>query len=337
MEQEKNTVLYIYGFGRSGSTVLARALGQVKEICNVGELRWVWEQGFVGNHLCGCGTPFKECEFWSAVAQDAYGGFDRLDLDQVGRLTEVYPWNRSRPMGQRLRYVGQQAITRKSPGYVAQLPEHAQLLSNLYSAIRKVSGKRIILDSSKDPSYLHMLSALPDIDLHIVHIVRDSRAVAFSWLKEKVQPEIQDRVVHMPRIGSAGSALLWMLYNGPYINRIKQRQPSYLFLRYDDFVADPRGSVARIVDLVHEEATGSQIVDNRIVDLTADHTVSGNPMRFDQGTIELRLDEEWRTRMKPMDKKTVTAMTWPSLVKYGYIGKTARKPETAREGLTTRS
>jgi hypothetical protein len=44
----------------------------------------------------------------------------------------------------------------------------------------------------------------------------------------------------------------------------------------------------------------------------------GNPMRLETGHVQLRLDEAWRTDMRVMDRATVTALTWPLLLRYGY-------------------
>ena len=76
-------VLYVGGWGRSGSTLLSHLLGRLPEMVAVGELRYVWQAGVSGNELCGCGQPFDECPFWVAVGEEAFGGWDKIDLDEV--------------------------------------------------------------------------------------------------------------------------------------------------------------------------------------------------------------------------------------------------------------
>ncbi len=51
------------------------------------------------------------------------------------------------------------------------------------------------------------------------------------------------------------------------------------------------------------------------------HAVAGNPMRFRQGDIELRLDDEWRSRMPRRDRAVTAAITWPLRLAYGYGGR----------------
>jgi hypothetical protein len=73
-------ILYIGGHGRSGSTILAQTLGQIPGFVNVGEVWQVWYRGFRENERCGCGQPFYSCEFWRAVGDEAFGGWDNIDV-----------------------------------------------------------------------------------------------------------------------------------------------------------------------------------------------------------------------------------------------------------------
>ena len=71
---EQVRVLYVGGTGRSGSTVVANALGGLDDAVSVGEVRFLWERGIVQNRLCSCGEPFATCPFWNEVLQVAFGG-----------------------------------------------------------------------------------------------------------------------------------------------------------------------------------------------------------------------------------------------------------------------
>src|SRR3712207_200886 len=64
------------------------------------------------------------------------------------------------------------------------------VLERLYRAIQKVSGAAVIVDSSKRSTYAVLLSLLPFADLRVVHLVRDSRAVAYSWGRIKESPAV---------------------------------------------------------------------------------------------------------------------------------------------------
>jgi hypothetical protein len=94
-------------------------------------------------------------------------------------------------------------------------------------------------------------------------------------------------------------------------------------LRYEDFVCDPAVNLAqtlRKVGFDDEACSLHDVVRGRQISLSVDHTVSGNPVRFRSGSIELQPDEEWRVKMRGADKNIVTALTAPLLLKYGYLG-----------------
>jgi hypothetical protein len=57
----------------------------------------------------------------------------------------------------------------------------------------------------------------------------------------------------------------------------------------------------------------------RTITLLPTHSVKGNPNRFREGPIEVRLDDEWHTTMRSTDHYAVTARTWPLLARYGYV------------------
>jgi len=63
----KIKVLYITGWGRSGSTILDNIMGQIDGFFSVGELRYIWDRNLIENRLCGCGVPLEECPIWSQI------------------------------------------------------------------------------------------------------------------------------------------------------------------------------------------------------------------------------------------------------------------------------
>jgi hypothetical protein len=314
--QNKVKVLYIGGYLRIGSTLLDRMLGQCEGFVSVGELRRLWEESFAEDQPCGCGEPFSGCEFWRAVIEEAYGGLDQIDPADAAQLKQRVD---------RMRYIPQLMSPRKSRGYHEALTRYSGILERLYGAIREVSGSRVIIDSSKDPSYAHLLANVPNVDLHVVHLVRDSRAVAYSWLRKKVKHEAKNgSKVYMPRRGPVESSVGWSRAN-LLVEPTRLRGVGYLLIRYEDLLADPETVLQKIMTGLGEEGPDLPFLDGRTAELEAAHTVAGNPMRFRHGSIELRPDEEWRSGMAPADRRAVTAMTWPLLLRYGYLG---RKPRT---------
>ena len=309
------SVLYIGGHGRSGSTILAQTLGQLPGFVNVGELWQLWYRGLRENERCGCGRLFHSCEFWRAVGDEEFGGWDNVDVDKMVAF---------RPLLKGQRYTPHYALAAKtgirSRKIDTLLEECGPTLERLYRAIQRVSGAGVIVDSSKRLSYAVLLSLLPLTDLRVVHLVRDSRAVAYSWARSKESPAaVSGRL--MPRLSPAKASRDWSLQNYSYgffsgFARLSR-------LRYEDFVSDPNFYLAEtLIRLGFDDEAGSlPVVRGREISLSVDHTVSGNPARFRRGSVELQPDVEWMVKMRDADKNVVTALTAPLLLKYGYLGR----------------
>jgi hypothetical protein len=298
----RTRVLYVAAAGRSGSTLLDRIVGQLPGYVSTGELRVLPNAGIRENRLCGCGKPFHGCPFWTDVGRVAYGGWDAVDPMALHAAGEV--------------------------GYVAavgdllrgRLPRAAgqDLLVRLYSAISEVAGGATVIDSSKGPRYGAVLAAVPEFDVRIAHLVRDSRGVAFSWGKHVTRPDVPDRSVEMMRMPPWQAAGRWISQNA--MLELLGRRATLARTRYEDLLASPRREIGRIMSGlgwgIDPAALG--YVTGSSVDLAVDHTVMGNPMRMQHGPIELRLDDAWRDGMAFPSRAMVTTMTWPLLLRYGY-------------------
>lgn len=161
----------------------------------------------------------------------------------------------------------------------------------------------------------------------MVHLVRDSRAVSHSWLRKKVKYEVAGREEdYMDLHGPLVSSLGWMRSN-LLIEPLRFYASSYTTVRYEDFIAAPESTLQRILLATGEERRELPLVDDHTLRLEIDHTVAGNPNRFRRGEIELRLDEEWKEKMSGPNRRTVTALTWPLLLKYGYLNEATAKTQ----------
>lgn len=306
MADDRVKVLYIAGWGRSGSTILDNILDQLDGFFSVGELVTVWERNLIENLSCGCGKPFGQCEVWEGIFREAFGGMDKVDARKMIRL---------RNKGARARHVPLMLLPGGDAILEDRLNDYIGSLEKLYRGIQSETGAKVIVDSSKSPPYGYVLGMMPGIDLHVVHLVRDPRAVAYSWLRKKDLLPTSERP--MIRYGAAKSTLIWNVWNLlPEI--FWKRSNRYMFLRYEDFVDRPREAIERILQLVHESSTNLSFVNGREVDLKPNHTAIGNPSRFNTGTLELRMDSEWKAKMNPLDRNLSTALSWPLMLKYGY-------------------
>lgn len=317
----KVKVLFISGYGRSGSTLLDRILGQLDGFCSVGELRYLWVRGLAEDRLCGCGEPVSQCDFWGRVLR-------KLGLHRISKnkLNEIIALQKS---VDRIRYIP--SITRpylRDTKFEAKLSKYTNLLSQLYHAIQEVLGCQVIVDSSKDPSHGFLLSEISGIDLRIVHLVRDSRAVAYSWRRKKRNLEVKDKIVYMRTLHPATSALMWAVSN-TLTELLASRAKYYSRLKYEELVAQPEETIKKVLGRLGFNAMlKSPFIKENVVLLNkTTHNISGNPSKFATGEVRISLDREWIDFLPLKYKVLVTGLTLPWLLKYGYF---ARKYEGGR-------
>lgn len=310
MSDRPTTVYYIGGLGRSGSTLLDRMLGELPHMFSGGEIRELWQRGLIENRLCGCGAPLRECRFWREVGLRAFGGWDRIDATEFLAVMNSID---------RHRYVPLLLAPRLWPPFARRLARAERTLSRLYAAIRDVGGGAAVVDSSKAPSYAFVLRRVPGIRLRAVHLVRDSRGVAFSWAKEVRRPDTPGRVVYMHRYDAARVGMRWLTRNW-LMERLAGLGIPVVRVRYESLVSSPRPEMERILRTLNGGVAHDHLsyISDRSVVLGRGHTVMGNPMRMQMGAIDLRVDDEWRTRMHPAKRAIVGALTWPLRLRYGY-------------------
>jgi UDP-N-acetylglucosamine transferase subunit ALG13 len=305
-------ILFVAGWGRSGSTLLDRMLGQVPGVFSAGELRDVWRRGVLEDRLCGCGERFSACPVWTEVGRRAFGSWEGIDVLEMQRLRDRLdrPWAPPLVLASKL-----------LPGLDHDVARYVGALERLYLAISETTGAQVIVDSSKIPTYLLLLRRIRGVDLRVVHLVRDSRGVVFSWQRhvERIDGGMTPRdESELMRYGTGSAAARYLFYNG-LTHAVQLGLPS-MFLRYEDLVRAPAPAlenVLRHADIDTEPGV-LDFIGDRSLELGVNHTVDGNPIRLSTGTVRLREDDEWRGRMDTKARRLVSAVTAPLLSRYGY-------------------
>ncbi len=305
MNQSKIKVLYIGGWGHSGSTILARILGQIDGFFHSGELRTVWLDGLKPSGICGCGVPLKQCSIWSSVFEKAFGGIEQIDREEMTRLRR-----RSEPKSQEVLQAILMPQIRSS--IVSRLEKYVDVLEKLYRSIKDVTNCKVIVDDSLHPGYAYTLAQMSAIDLYIVHIIRDPRGSAYSWWKR--------RKTGLGQYTIRGSALGWSLRNivtemlgGNFPNN------RYLQVFYEDLTARPRDTIESITNLIELKDCHLPFVSSDQVELGITHSVFGNPNRSKTGVVKVQQDDEWKRKLERSHYIKVMALIWPLMLKYGYF------------------
>jgi len=306
----KKQILFIAGYGRSGSTLMERLLSQVAGITATGEICHIWRRGFGENQLCGCESSFASCPFWSGVA----GYFSAKGQDPEAALASGRRVTRLRNLLQIL------YPALRSSRFRRDFACYQESLRILYDAIADRNDGNVIVDSSKDPMHGLILATLPNVDLRVLHLVRDSRGVAFSWMRKKIRPEIQKSEAFMPVFSRTRSSLVWNLKNS-LSEILKKRAGSYLRIRYEDLVSFPSETIERVIRGLglNVPSINTEFIAGHSAHLDVDHTCAGNPLRFRRGELTIKLDAAWRDEMNARDRRYVTMLTYPWLRMYGYL------------------
>jgi hypothetical protein len=296
-------ILAIAGAGRSGSTMIGNILGSVEGVFCGGEIRYVWERGLRDNRLCGCGEAFHDCPAWNAILRRAGCDPGAADVERlIAGATE----------GTRVRHVPR-LLAGERWGWPrrAGQSDYREQLCSLYHAIPAETGCPLVVDTSKLPTYTHVLTGLRDVDVFVVHLVRDPRATAYSWGRSKPLAD-GARAATMQRQSPGRSALLWDVWNATAAQLWRDDPSHYLRVDYEEFALRPQGSIDAILRFAGHGADAASVFrDGRTVALAVNHTVAGNPDRLRRGDVRLRLDDEWAARMRRRDRLMVTALTAP--------------------------
>jgi hypothetical protein len=293
-------LIYIAGYGRSGSTLLDIALGQHPSIMGAGEVttlsRHVWEN----DEYCACGAPVQDCPIWKPIVEQ---------------------WRDDEPISLMAEYRTEQEKSESIVGgrlfHATRHQNHVRRTVKLLQTMSAISGRPVLVDSSKLPGRASALAKMPGIELYVIHLVRDGRGVAWSLSKgyrRQVDQGLQRDLRPKPLIYTA---IRWASVNiatGALCRRLGPDRS--LCVRYEDFVADPRETIGKIIALVGEQKP-DWLTDPEHRPLEPHHQVAGSRHRM-QRSITVQKDEKWKTEMPRWKQRAFTFLTAPLMRRYGY-------------------
>lgn len=280
------SVLYIAGLGRSGSTLLARLLGEVPGVFNAGECaRYLFTSHMYERSLpCSCTLSPDECEFWRHLTP-LVSDEDRELATRLLRVRNMPLWS-----------------VKEDDASTAEL---RQVLATVYVQLAERSGAEVVVDASKHPAGAKLVSSSDQVQLHIVHLVRDPRAVVASRRKPKS---------YLRAINPGLVASRWNAFNIAS-ETLGSHGASFQRVRYEDFVDDPSGVLREILGGVMTKNPQLDFIEGRTARLTPQHALAGNPDKLDGDSIEIR---QVSYQLPGWMHWAVTAVTFPLLLRYGY-------------------
>jgi hypothetical protein len=267
---DRPKVIYVMGAGRSGTTILGVALGNCADFIFAGELnQWLAKSG-VPTHDGGDRT-----RFWETVRHDLDGagelfGGQTSCLERSSALLDVRTWR----MRRRLRR------------------PYRRLAEDLYCAIARAAGVTYVVDTSHYPLRARELQRIDGIDLYLLYVARSPHGVVASLDRD----DVPERRFNMP----TANAYLWLTHLMSVFTFLRHRHDRRLFLRHEDFLADPEAVLRQILDWSGSSAalpdlsalqTGIPLHGNRLVASSVVALKRGNaePERGSRATTLVQL------------------------------------------------
>lgn len=229
------TVIYIAGYGRSGSTLLERILNCNKKLFALGEIANLLSLINDRDSLCSCGRYIYQCEFWSNIIRD----IKNYDITKLERLQNNFQSVNG--------YIKYNFIKSYDKDNV-----YRKFLVQLFNIIMENVPEEVeyIIDSSKTSRNnffrLIILSKLAFLNVKVIHLVRDGRGCMWSNLKDSNKK--MERGVNAYRPFAAfRTAVSWPMANvSAHIFQIISSKKDYCRIRYEDFIDHPNETLKKL-------------------------------------------------------------------------------------------
>jgi hypothetical protein len=301
---KKIRVVYLTGFWFSGATILGRSLKSSEEAIYVGEIRDFWTKGLKKNEKCSCGENFESCSFWTKVTEEYNKSVPADDIERVSK--DLFELEKTANYFKLRKY-----LKDNDDGKFRNLLDtYLKHTEALYEAISKVSGKNIIVDSSRLPGRLLALSRSGRIEIFPIYMIRDPRGVINSLIKKDFRNfgEIRNSIIK--------HILSWNIKNLLSLDSLKKLNSNdTMYLSYTKFTRNPSPILERIKEKLSCSLNYENDDGKVSLFLEPGHVFTGNRSRHDTGKISIAEDLKWKKELSLANKILVSFTSLP-LLKY---------------------
>ena len=250
-------ILYIAGFGRSGTTILHILLANQPGVFGAGEPTHIFRDGFARDEPCSCGRRAWGCEIWSHVLKEiADLG---LSADELVRLRNQFEAHGRFPFVAGGHYSG------------AKLEQYRRVNRALFSSLARVAEADVIIDSSKYAGRAIMLDRIFPGRVRVLFVTRSPAGLMGSFRKPRRGEQRQKSV---PGVVAYHAYVLACLRIAA--TKLGDRA---LHLRYDDLVVGPDKAIAKIERWWGRDLSRVRDTLRRGDSLDVGHIITGNRIR----------------------------------------------------------
>lgn len=291
------TVVFIAGSPRNGSGHLGATLGEIDGFFAAGEVRCLWERGLDQGRPCACGQPLWECPVWSQVLHVAYGGAEHADVAGTIALQRYIHRLRRLPL-----------LLRGHDAQASALHTYRDRLGGLFAALQATTGANVLVDASNLPTYGQVLAGIPEIDLRVVHLVRDARS---GWSSRATST---DHCGERDEQGTLEAATRWTTWN-LLAEGLWGRSDRYIRIRYEDLANEPEATLHEVLAAVGRP----DAVTPALTPATGPrHGIGGGAGPSSPAATPSQPGRAAAARAL-RDRLKVTCATAPLLARYGYL------------------
>jgi hypothetical protein len=298
------------------------------QVCTVGELNLSGVDD-PRTYRCSCGVLLRACAFWKAITarMESRGiAFDVLEsgTDFAGVPSRIVR-RALRPLHRgRIAEAARDLALAMSPSWRRHYPVQQARNATLVECLAEETGASVIVDSSKTGIRLKFLLRNPSLDVRVIRLIRDGRAVALTYTNPAEFADARD-----PKLRGGGMGG----------NRDDERLPIAKAARewrrsHEEADAIVRRLGAERWTRVHYEALcerTDQTLEALYRFLAVDpvcarpdfrsvaHHVIGNGMRLDNSNA-VSVDQRWTRALSEHDHRTFDAVAGSLNRSYGYAG-----------------
>lgn len=236
--------------------MLDATLGSAAGVFGAGELANLFTE-VVEGRPCSCGSLLQSCPVWQHVLVPALG--DPAELDQLSRAVESAPRPSATLAG-----------------------SHGAVWRAVFDRLATVQQASWVVDSSKSTratAHRPLRLAGAGLEVHVIHLLRDPRAVMISLTRGTnrqlmgIRPSTRHRGAGMLR--AVRGAAAWARADAAARRLSKHPEiASYRTLRFEDLCADPGAVLSSL-----GEGLGVELGNIDLQAVTPGHGIAGNRAR----------------------------------------------------------
>ena len=242
------------GCRAAGRPCSTSCIGQLPGHCDVGELFYLWQGGVKRDQRCSCGELFSECDFWNRVGERAFGGWDRVDVEEVLRLQAQVDSTARQLVGPLARLSRRR---RERTERYLSLTRRGLPRPSPRSPARTSSSTRPSAPRPRRSWPATRVSGCGSCTWSATRAGCSTRGAARSPLPENSGPR-----AHLKKRPARQILRRWWTVN-LMIDRLGRRGVPLLRLRYEDMVSDPREAMRAVMRLSGREAGDDDLVVHR--------------------------------------------------------------------------